>query len=59
MRCMKMIRMIRDYRKFLSRMFKPMMERIEPDSYGLDFGSGPGPTLNLMFEEEGHTVSYL
>lgn len=44
------------YRKFLSRMFKPMAERIEPNSYGLDFGSGPGPTLSLMFEEEGHTV---
>lgn len=44
------------YRKFLSRMFTPMAERLEPESYGLDFGSGPGPTLNLMFEEEGHTV---
>ncbi|MFO7845255.1 MAG: class I SAM-dependent methyltransferase [Balneolaceae bacterium] len=44
------------YRKFLSRMFEPMAERIKPQSYGLDFGSGPGPTLNLMFEEAGHTV---
>ena len=44
------------YRKFLNRMFKPMAERIQPASYGLDFGSGPGPTLHLMFEEEGHTV---
>lgn len=44
------------YRKFLSRLFKPMAERINPESYGLDFGSGPGPTLHLMFEEEGHTV---
>ena len=44
------------YRKFLSRMFDPMIERIEPNSYGLDFGSGPGPTLSLMFEEAGHTV---
>lgn len=44
------------YRKFLSRMFKPMLGRIEPLSYGLDFGSGPGPTLSVMFEEAGHTV---
>ncbi|WP_340103696.1 class I SAM-dependent methyltransferase [Rhodohalobacter sp. 8-1] len=44
------------YRKFLSRLFKPMSQRIEPNSYGLDFGSGPGPTLSLMFEEAGHTV---
>ncbi|MEX0662429.1 MAG: class I SAM-dependent methyltransferase [Balneolaceae bacterium] len=45
-----------NYRKFLSRMFNPMMERIPPESYGLDFGSGPGPTLSVMFEEKGHTV---
>ena len=45
-----------NYRKFLSRMFNPMMERIAPNSYGLDFGSGPGPTLSVMFEEEGHNV---
>ena len=44
------------YRKFLGRLFKPMEERIEPNSFGLDFGSGPGPTLNLMFEKAGHTV---
>jgi hypothetical protein len=44
------------YRKFLNRMFKPMNELIEPKSYGLDFGSGPGPTLSLMFEEAGHAV---
>jgi len=44
------------YRKFLSRLFKPMNDRIEPNSYGLDFGSGPGPTLHLMFEERGHTM---
>lgn len=45
-----------EYRKFLNRMLKPMLRRINPSSYGLDFGSGPGPTLNIMFEEAGHTV---
>lgn len=44
------------YRKFLSRMFDPISEKIEPNSYGLDFGSGPGPTLSVMLEEVGHTV---
>lgn len=45
-----------DYRKFLSRMFEPINRRIAPQSYGLDFGSGPGPTLSVMLEEAGHTV---
>ena len=44
------------YRKFLSQLLDPMLERIKPGSYGLDFGSGPGPTLNLMFEEKGHQM---
>lgn len=45
-----------NYRKFLNRMSKPILERIHPGSYGLDFGSGPGPTLNMMLEKKGHTV---
>jgi len=44
------------YRKFLSRLFIPLQERLSPGSHGLDFGSGPGPTLSLMFEEAGHQV---
>ncbi len=44
------------YRKFLQRMLLPMHERIPKKSFGLDFGSGPGPTLSLMFEEYGHTM---
>lgn len=45
------------YRKFLSRLFTPMNERLGAGSHGLDFGSGPGPTLSLMFEEAGHSVA--
>ncbi|MBD1558619.1 class I SAM-dependent methyltransferase [Vibrio sp. S9_S30] len=45
------------YRRFLSRMSVPIVERVKPHSYGLDFGCGPGPTLSLMLEESGHTVS--
>ncbi|MGF1671117.1 MAG: class I SAM-dependent methyltransferase [Balneolaceae bacterium] len=45
------------YRKFLSKISGPMLDRIEPGSFGLDFGSGPGPTLSVMFEEQGHIVN--
>lgn len=44
------------YRQFLSRLHAPLCERLAPRSRGLDFGSGPGPTLSVMFEEAGHTV---
>lgn len=45
------------YRRFLSRVFIPMEKRLAPGSHGLDFGSGPGPTLSLMFEEIGHSMA--
>ena len=44
------------YRAFLSRLFVPMKKRLKEASFGLDFGSGPGPTLSVMFEEAGHSV---
>ena len=34
-----------------------MNERLPIESRGLDFGSGPGPTLSVMFEEAGHEMS--
>jgi hypothetical protein len=46
-----------NYRNFLTRLFKPLNEKLELNSNGLDFGSGPGPTLHLMFEEAGHSMS--
>ena len=45
------------YRKFLSRLFIPLQELLPPQSHGLDFGSGPGPTLSVMFEEFGHKMT--
>ena len=42
------------YRRFLSRMFIPLQRLLTPGSDGLDFGSGPEPTLSGMFEEAGH-----
>ena len=45
------------YRKFLNRLFSPVNERLRGACRGLDFGSGPGPTLSLMFKEAGHKVT--
>ena len=44
------------YRHFLARLFNPLSQRLTPNSRGLDFGSGPAPTLSLMFEEAGHSM---
>ena len=44
------------YRRFLGRLFVPLSQRLSPNSFGLDFGSGPGPTLSVMFEEAGHSM---
>jgi len=45
------------YRNFLGRLFTPLSSRLKPGSEGLDFGSGPGPTLSLMFEEAGYSMA--
>jgi hypothetical protein len=41
------------YRNYLKKVLDPVLERLCPGAKGLDFGSGPGPTLSLMFEEAG------
>jgi len=45
------------YRRFLSRLCQPLCERFPDPSRGLDFGSGPGPTLSLMLAEAGHGMA--
>ena len=45
------------YRRFLSRLYDPLVKLLAPGSSGLDFGSGPGPTLSVMLEEAGFTMS--
>lgn len=45
------------YRRFVSRMFIPLQQRLAPASNGLDFGSGPEPALSKMFEETGHFMT--
>ena len=44
------------YRDFLSRLAKPLLERLPPGQEGLDYGCGPGPALARMLEEAGHRV---
>ena len=47
------------YRSFLERLAGPLGAVLPPGSAGLDFGSGPGPTLSLMLTERGFpTGSY-
>ncbi len=45
------------YRKFLSRLFTPLLGYLEEGDCGLDFGSGPGPTLSVMLEEVGFEMA--
>ena len=45
------------YRRFLSRLAEPLLERLAPASQGLDYGCGPGPALAAMLREQGHRVA--
>lgn len=45
------------YRRFLSRFSQPLIEKISPESTGLDFGCGPGPVLSMMLQEAGHNMT--
>ncbi len=45
-----------NYRAFLSRLFDPLVEHVPRGASGLDFGSGPGPTLSVMLIESGRSA---
>ncbi|WP_041524860.1 class I SAM-dependent methyltransferase [Gilvimarinus agarilyticus] len=45
------------YRRFLSRLFTPLVNQLTPGSVGLDFGCGPGPALAAMLRERGFKVA--
>lgn len=48
-----------DYRAFLRRLADPLVSRLPPGARGLDYGSGPGPTLSRILSEAGYpTVDY-
>ncbi len=44
------------YCSFLSRLFRPLLTLLPSGACGLDFGSGPNPTLSRMFLEAGIKV---
>jgi SAM-dependent methyltransferase len=44
------------YRQFLSRLARPLLDKLEPGRSGLDYGCGPGPALAAMLEEAGHRM---
>lgn len=41
------------YRKFLSQLSEPLIQRLQPGARGLDYGAGPGPALAEMLNEAG------
>jgi len=45
------------YRAFLQDAVLAVRPRVPPPANGLDFGSGPGPTLSVMLEEAGYAMA--
>ena len=48
-----------EYRKFLSKLYDPLIKKLKKESTGLDYGCGPGPALASMLREEGFSVDGL
>ncbi len=46
-----------NYRRFLAPVFSAVRERVATPAQGLDYGSGPGPTLSVMLQESGYEMS--
>lgn len=44
------------YRRFLSKLADPLLERLSPGLSGLDYGCGPGPALAVMLRDAGHRM---
>lgn len=45
------------YRRFLDRLAVPLLTHLQPGMVGLDYGSGPGPTLPIMLQERGFDMA--
>ena len=45
------------YVKFLSEIFQAILQRLDPPSFGLDFGSGPTPVLAEMLQQKGFRIN--
>ncbi len=46
----------KDYRRFLSKLAGPLLQRLPLRAKGLDYGCGQGPALAGMLREAGHHV---
>ena len=46
----------KDYRRFLSKLADPLLQRLPAKANGLDYGCGPGPALAGMLRMAGHHV---
>ncbi len=44
------------YRRFLSKLADPLLQRLPPRASGLDYGCGPGPALACMLRAAGHRM---
>lgn len=44
------------YRAFLDRLATRLVPNLAAGAAGLDYGSGPGPTLSVMLEEQGFSM---
>lgn len=44
------------YCDFLMQIVRPILGDLKDGHVGLDFGCGPGPTLNLLFKENGYDM---
>lgn len=44
------------YKNYLKKVSDPLCERLNKGASGLDFGSGPGPTLSKLLQERGHAM---
>ena len=40
----------------MSKLFKPLKDKLKDEAKGLDFGCGPGPALAEMLKEDGYGV---
>lgn len=45
------------YRTHLAKLTVPLAEGLPKTAKGLDFGCGPGPTISVMFGEQGYEVA--
>ncbi len=44
------------YRRFLSKLADPLLQRLQPQAKGLDYGCGSGPALACMLREAGYRM---